>query len=968
MSCNTTNQGFKYHAFLSCAGEDRIHVKEFYHKLTQYGARIFYYDSMEDGSYGQNPNEYLYDMLRNSQHFIFYWTSNTNKEWINREIEYFDAYCKNGQNRVIIVYHDIVGKADFTQLNKSLRDDYYREVNFAELLKRIGADSGAYMERRYSRLMEFLNKPEKQLGVAMKVGAGCCIWSAPVIREIMEYGGINGADVTFFEKDDIVEIAEEEPPGRNAGIKSEARPGAPAASSRQYRYEVKRMPYFYSRSWLDKKKRFLTIPPYIKACELTKEDLSTVLNEKLEDWRANFNMLPMSIVGKGKDDKSPDRLYDDVAQLLREGYDKLTIYELSGLVDPAKSANKQNKQLLLFVENTVEGGFATLTNCFELQKLFPKYVEREIMRFIKTTGAIEKEQKEQIKAELRGYENTEQFLQKKIVGLVKIVDDFNNDRSDGGSQGQSVPAKDESHKTAPVLDTSVPEAEPLVAPDRYARLIRALKTDYPILFSVFGNFNADNEKIKLQQIVEWRCMLEKLCELLKFDSQVKQGVKRGFFNDKDLSGPDLHDIFDEALTRRSNPKEKVRVKLYHDPEKNKKLFVIDREVEEAAKIQGAEAEKGGNETNFHSYFGYASQETLNWVKGRYKDRVEFAYYDEISNTKLYTAKDIVGMVHDNELDCVIVPAEVHGQEHEKGRNQDVLTKIASIMYTVEGGCDFRFITRNEQVSQKLDKLIKENASNLRDDKTDKNEEHNRDGRKVLSILNKLYQASKKKELELKEEPEEDLNLEGAFRSNRIKILYTPNTVARKYHEKYLSDPRVMVSNKLDIKIVHDPVDFGDWNELKKRIVTSLGNEEVRGSDDVLLVLGWQPQMGWIDKYFNKQRGYYVKEINLLDFHGVEDLPYLSYDIMLRTNVVNTWFRSYAFESFLRAIKGSIVKLNESMQNVLDQENEVMKIAKFLNMDKEECRKYLKVINFEFRYDAKYFKLYEQHLEEMNTDR
>lgn len=144
-------------------------------------------------------------------------------------------------------------------------------------------------------------------------------------------------------------------------------------------------------------------------------------------------------------------------------------------------------------------------------------------------------------------------------------------------------------------------------------------------------------------------------------------------------------------------------------------------------------------------------------------------------------------------------------------------------------------------------------------------------------------------------------------------------------------------------------------------------EEILVNDKLLLILGWQPQISWIDEYFNSKPGYFVKDINLMLLEGAEDLPYLSYDVMLRTNVLDTWFRSFAFESFLNTIKDSISELNEYMQNPIDTDIEVKKIATFLNMDVKTCNNYLKKINFEFRYDAQYINLYEKFIKRMNND-
>ncbi len=912
MSCYANGQGFKYHAFLSCAGEDKIYVKEFYNRLRQYGAKVFYYDVLEDGSYGKNPDQYLYEVLRNSQHFIFYWTSNSsNKKWINNEIDYFDTHCKNGLNREIIVYHDIIGRTDYTQLNKNLRDDYYREVNFAELLKRIGADSGTYMERRYFRLMEFLNKPKKQLDVAMKVGAGCCIWSAPVIRKIMDDGGITGADVTFFEKEEMVGIKEDMTGGKNTGISSDTAGNINTKQAVQYKHEFKTGPYFYSRA--NNKKQILTIPTYIKACKLNPNDLSAALRDKLQDWLPNFIALSTC-----KD------LYDNIAKLLKEGYDKLTIYKLP---------NAAKETGIIFVENTVEGSYATTTPIFKIEDLPRKHFESCINKFITT---ISKASVEHIAREMKESVNLISYLDKKIKELAGLIDDFADDRRDAKNVVKSTVEKGKEGIHAPGQAAKDPDLQ-----KKYKVLDDKLKKGFPVLYCVVGEVNPAQYHKILEKMKGWKSILIDIQGLILISQEVNknQKVKNGYFFEKAFEDQENYKCL-EGILKELSVRKKAKVKLYYDQDENKKLLVLDEEGEKGIKLKGGD---------FDSILGYISKDTIIKMKNEFQESLEFVFYDEISNAKLYTAKDVVGMVHDNKLDCVIVPGEVYEQEHEKGKNKDVLTKIASIMYTVEGGCDFRFITGNEKTYDVFCKLINASASKPEDSKsndTQNGKSATTQGKKpetgkVLSILNEL-----KKEI-------------GAERTiDKIRILYTPNTVARRYHEKYFRDSKI---------ITHEPVDFGDWKALKARIKHILKNDEPSRREEVLLVLGWQPQMGWIDEYFTKSKDYYVKQINLLDFHGMEDLPYLSYDIMLRTNMIDTWFRSYAFESFLTAIKDSIAELNKNMQNDIDREDEVIKIAKFLNMETEKCRDYLEVINFEFRYDARYFKLYEHYIRKMNSD-
>lgn len=860
MGCNHHKSDFKFNAFLSCAGEDKLYVRDFYNKLKRYGADVFYYDVMDGGSYGKNPT-HLYDELKNSQHLIFYWTKNTNKTWINNELKFFEKYCKNGLNREIIIYHDIIGKTDYTELPEDLKDEYYREVNFAELLDRIGADSNAFMERRYFKLYEFINKPRKKIEVPIKVGVGCCIWATPVIRKIME-GGIGCSKITFFSKKDFVRIGEPLAKGKNDGIADGTNNKPNVNGIKPKKYKFKCAPYFYSRN--KHNQTILPVPTYLHGCVIAKDEISTAVKDKVKDWMPDCKLIKSFV-----DDT--DKLWE----LLKE-YHKLSIdvYQFD------------NNEKFFFVHNNLEGGYT-----------------------------------------LGGYEKLQELIKKTLNGgCVDILEELSHISS---QSKKNLIQKFEENSSNEIKKTQKEELKEIITLLERAFTEKASIQESFETFKAWFDDNEQEEPLKL------------------FSTALKIKLKETNFNNyrfqKDLTEPDIGNYLQNGAQSNGSLEKKITINLFYPADDQtsarRRVMIIHNEKPASSPTEGKQ---------FHSLVGLVTEDTVCQVKSRWGDRVEFQFYDDISNTRLYTAKDLVGLIHENKLDCIIVPNEVYGQEHEKGKNRDVLTKVARIMHTVKGGCDFSIVSKrkdlNDAVAEAIEAYKEEKAKQEGSSPNIENE---------LAVPTILQKA--------KEKVEEKASKKGKNNSvslNHIRILYTPSTVSEKYAEKYFG-------NK---SYIHEPVDFGDWNSLKLRIADLLRKKE--NENDVLLILGWQPQMGWIYNHFNGKSGGYVvnNNITLWDTHKENTLPYLSFDVMLRTNALDTWFRSYALEKFLATLKDSIKEFNQNITgNSIKKYNEVLKIALFLNMGIKDCQDYLEKINFEFRYDEQYISLYEKYIRKMDND-
>ncbi len=272
--------------------------------------------------------------------------------------------------------------------------------------------------------------------------------------------------------------------------------------------------------------------------------------------------------------------------------------------------------------------------------------------------------------------------------------------------------------------------------------------------------------------------------------------------------------------------------------------------------------------------------------------LNFNYVDSPpEHTKVFTANDLVDLLYKGELDAIVVPSEVY----EYG-NSNLLIKVASICYTAEFGCQMIMIGNEKQVNAIHDKF--KEASN------------------TTTIKETLGSVISEDE------------------AQRIPIILTRNTVSEEYFNKYIAGSSFQ-------KIYRDT---GDWINLSELINKAVRENDIQSHS--VFVIGWQPQISWLEKYYNTKQGISTYVIDFMRPIENESIPYLSFDIMFSRARYDKLIATSQAHLFLKSVEDKILELNRDKERD-DVHTQAQLVSIYYNVSVKEAKSFIKKLNFKF---------------------
>ena len=281
----------------------------------------------------------------------------------------------------------------------------------------------------------------------------------------------------------------------------------------------------------------------------------------------------------------------------------------------------------------------------------------------------------------------------------------------------------------------------------------------------------------------------------------------------------------------------------------------------------------------------------------------------------YTAKDMLGLLMKDELDCMFAAghfSETHGS---------VITPIASILNTPVG-CTLLCIVKNNgnAILHKNDKSTKE---------------------VFLEIITHLINNDKK-----------------------VEIFYPGSTIASKQIRYIIDESFPEILNK-DYKnqITTKHIRLGVWDESANDQIKDLLETEA----SVAMLVGWEPQLSWIEKKIGctpykkgstNDSAYISLKVPLSRLIRLDkqNPPYLEYSLYVKSDDLkdSSWFKSETIVPFLNALEISMSTLEEFKRD--SDSRSVHNIAKYINMNPDDCSNSLKLLDFKLRYFPAYVSL------------
>ena len=273
--------------------------------------------------------------------------------------------------------------------------------------------------------------------------------------------------------------------------------------------------------------------------------------------------------------------------------------------------------------------------------------------------------------------------------------------------------------------------------------------------------------------------------------------------------------------------------------------------------------------------------------------------EQLVNSRVFNANDLLHMLHSKTLDVIAVPEGAYKQ----GDRSEGLLRIASIVYSAQGGCEMMVLGSKSVVDGFREKLHSQPRDLVFRDR-------------LVSTITEM---------------EESLN------TKTVPTIFSRGTVAETYFSKYIASDRV---NRLYR-------DTGNWKELKETLQKILVEEHGIG---MVFLLGWQPQLSWVKRYFSATSDIQSETIDLLDESDGLGVPYHGFDLVIQESRIHELVNGNkgGLPEYLKRVNSGVLELNASKySNNVSAEVDWTSI--YFNLPHDDCVSAIRKLNFQFRY-------------------